>query len=159
MRKLNYEVCEVLATLSCPTHVTPWTVACPSLLRMEFSRKKYWSGQPFPSPGIFPIQGLNLGFLHCRWILYHLSNQGSPPTMMQLAISLDDVNTLLSLQLLVMHCEYHRKITKISLPPKISIGPCTLLMTLMSTVSERKRKELEVTMKNTCHHQRVSSLQ
>ena len=28
--------------------------------------------------GIFPTQGLNPGLLHCRWILYHLSHQGSP---------------------------------------------------------------------------------
>ena len=28
--------------------------------------------------GIFPIQGLNLGLLHCRKILYHRSYQGSP---------------------------------------------------------------------------------
>ena len=27
--------------------------------------------------GIFPTQGLNPGFLHCRWILYYLSHQGS----------------------------------------------------------------------------------
>ena len=27
---------------------------------------------------IFPIQGLNPGLLHCRWILYQLSYQGSP---------------------------------------------------------------------------------
>ena len=27
---------------------------------------------------IFPAQGLNPGLLHCRWILYHLSQQGSP---------------------------------------------------------------------------------
>ena len=27
--------------------------------------------------GIFPTQGLNLGLLHCRQILYHLSHQGS----------------------------------------------------------------------------------
>ena len=25
---------------------------------------------------IFPTQGLNLGLLHCRWILYHLNHQG-----------------------------------------------------------------------------------
>ena len=29
------------------------------------------------SRGIFPTQGLNLGLLHCRQILYHLSCQGS----------------------------------------------------------------------------------
>ena len=28
--------------------------------------------------GIFPIQGSNPGLLHCRWILYQLSHQGSP---------------------------------------------------------------------------------
>ena len=27
--------------------------------------------------GIFPTQGLNPGILHCRWILYQLSHQGS----------------------------------------------------------------------------------
>ena len=28
-------------------------------------------------PGIFPTHGLNPGVLHCRRILYHLSQQGS----------------------------------------------------------------------------------
>ena len=28
--------------------------------------------------GIFPTQGLNPGLPYCRWILYHLSHQGSP---------------------------------------------------------------------------------
>ena len=28
--------------------------------------------------GIFPTQGLAPGFLHCRWILYHVSHEGSP---------------------------------------------------------------------------------
>ena len=28
--------------------------------------------------GIFPIQGLNPGFSHCRQILYHLSHKGTP---------------------------------------------------------------------------------
>ena len=27
---------------------------------------------------IFPTKGSNLGFLHCRQILHHLSHQGSP---------------------------------------------------------------------------------
>ena len=27
---------------------------------------------------IFPMQGLNPGFPHCRWILYQLSHKGSP---------------------------------------------------------------------------------
>ena len=47
--------------------MTPWAVACQAPLFMEFSRQAYWSGLPFPSPGIFPApaqapaprQGLN----------------------------------------------------------------------------------------------------
>ena len=31
--------------------------------------------------GIFPTQELNLGLLHCRWILYQLSHMGSPRTL------------------------------------------------------------------------------
>ena len=30
--------------------VTSWTVACQAPLSMEFSRREYWSGVPFPSP-------------------------------------------------------------------------------------------------------------
>ena len=43
------------------TLMTPWTVACLSLLQ-----------------GIFPTQGWNPGFPHCRRILYQLSHKGSP---------------------------------------------------------------------------------
>ena len=45
---------------------------------MEFSRQEYCSGLPFPSPRDFPTQGPNLGLLHDRRILDHLSHQGSP---------------------------------------------------------------------------------
>ena len=33
---------------------TPWTVARPAPLSMEFSRQEYWSGLPFPSPEDLP---------------------------------------------------------------------------------------------------------
>ena len=46
-------------------------------LCIGFSRQKYWSGLPFPSPGDLPDQELNPGLLHCRQILYHLSYEGS----------------------------------------------------------------------------------
>ena len=39
-------------TKSCPTLVTPWTVACQAPLSTGFSRQEYWSGLPFPSPRI-----------------------------------------------------------------------------------------------------------
>ena len=31
--------------------------------------QEYWSGLPFPSPGIFPTQGSNPSLLHCRQML------------------------------------------------------------------------------------------
>ena len=37
--------------------------------------------------GIFLTQGLNLGFLHCRQILYRLSHQGSPRILEWVAFS------------------------------------------------------------------------
>ena len=36
---------------------------------------------------IFPIQGLNPGLPHCRWILYQLSHQGSPRILEWVAYS------------------------------------------------------------------------
>ena len=32
--------------------VTPWTITPQAPLSMEFSRKEYWSGLPFPSPDL-----------------------------------------------------------------------------------------------------------
>ena len=57
--------------------------------RLDPWLKKFHS--PWNSPGqntgvgslsflqkVFPIQGSNPGIPHCRWIIYHLSYQGSP---------------------------------------------------------------------------------
>ena len=60
---------------SCLLFVTPWTVAHQAPLSMDFSRKEYWSRLPFLTPGDLPTQGSNLGLLHCKQILYHLSHQ------------------------------------------------------------------------------------
>ena len=37
---------------------TPWTIAHQAPLSMRFSRQEYWSGLPFPSPGVLPNPGL-----------------------------------------------------------------------------------------------------
>ena len=59
--------------LSCFSRVqicaTPWTVAHQAPLSMRFSRQEYWGFLPGSSPG---------DLLHCRQILYHLTNQWSP---------------------------------------------------------------------------------
>ena len=40
---------------------TPWTVACQAPLSMEFFRREYWSGLPFPLPGDLPNLGIESG--------------------------------------------------------------------------------------------------
>ena len=68
---------KVWVSLSCSILSNPHTVALQAPLSMEFSRQEYWSCH-FLLQGIFSTQGMNLGLLHYRWILYHLSHQGSP---------------------------------------------------------------------------------
>ena len=52
----NSEVRKV--TQSCLTLGDPWTVAYQAPLSMGFSRREYWSGLPFPSPGDLPDPGI-----------------------------------------------------------------------------------------------------
>ena len=57
----------------------PRTVArqAPLSLGILEARILEWVAIPF-SRGFFPTRGLNLGPLHCRQILYHLTHQRSP---------------------------------------------------------------------------------
>ena len=50
-----------LVAKSCPTLVTPWTVACQTPLSVGFSRQEYWSGLSFPCPGDLPDLGIEPG--------------------------------------------------------------------------------------------------
>ena len=43
---------------SCPTLVTPLTIACQSPLFMEFPRQEYWARLQFPSPGDLSDPGI-----------------------------------------------------------------------------------------------------
>ena len=53
----------VCCVLSCvQLFETPWTVARQAPLSMEFSRKEYWSGLPFPSPGHLSNPEIEPGF-------------------------------------------------------------------------------------------------
>ena len=53
-------------------------VARPAPLSMEFSGKNTGVGSHSLLQWIFLTQGSNPGSLHCRWIHYPLSHQGSP---------------------------------------------------------------------------------
>ena len=55
--------------------VTPWTVQPTELFcPWDFLGKKTGVGCHFFLQGIFLTQGLNLGLLRCRWILYRLNH-------------------------------------------------------------------------------------
>ena len=58
--------------------VTPWTIAPRLLSPWAIPGKNTEVGSHSLLQGILLAQGLNLGLLHCRQILYHLSHQGSP---------------------------------------------------------------------------------
>ena len=45
-------------TQSCPTLCDPWTVVGQAPPSMGFSRREYWTGLPFPSPGDLPDSGI-----------------------------------------------------------------------------------------------------
>ena len=63
----------------CPTLFEPWTVKI--LTRVpgpwDFPGKITGVGCHFLLKGNFLTQGSNLGLLHCRQMLYHLSHKGS----------------------------------------------------------------------------------
>ena len=68
-----------LVTQSCPTLCNPMDYSPPgSSVPGDSPGKNIGVGCHALLHGIFQTQGSNSGLLHCRWILYHLSHQGSP---------------------------------------------------------------------------------
>ena len=55
-----------------------WIVACQDLISMEFSRQKYWSGLPFPSPRDLPDSGIEPGSPALQADSLLSNHQGSP---------------------------------------------------------------------------------
>ena len=68
---------KVKASRSCLNSLWPHEllVACLVLCPWNFKGKNTGVGSLSLFQGIFPIQGSDLGFLHCRQILYHLSHE------------------------------------------------------------------------------------
>ena len=74
---------KALVAQSCTTLYN--SVACQAPLSVGFSRQECWTGMPFPSPGIFLIQGLNPGSPTLQEDSL-LSHQGSPENRMEICI-------------------------------------------------------------------------
>ena len=75
-------VCVLEAQL-CPTLCNRMDCSLPGSSVKEFSDKNTGMCCHSLHQGISPTQGLNLGFLHCRQILYCTSHQGSPKCPLQ----------------------------------------------------------------------------
>ena len=77
MRQVRSTQCCCLVLKLGLTLVTSWAGAHQAPLSMDFSKQEYWSGLPFPSPGIFQTQGSNPNLLHWQVDSLPLSHQGS----------------------------------------------------------------------------------
>ena len=69
--------CSVMPNFLQPHGLQPTRLLCP----WDFPDKDTGMGCHFLLQRIFLTQGLNLGLLHCRQILYLLSYKGSPPVI------------------------------------------------------------------------------
>ena len=71
-----------LVAQSCPTFCNPLDCSFPgSSVHGDSPDKNNGVGSLSLLQGIFPTQESNWSLLHCRWILYQLSYQGSPISM------------------------------------------------------------------------------
>ena len=75
-------MCESHSTMS--NSVISRTAAFQDLLSMEFSRQRYWSGLPFPSPGDLTNPGIKPSLLKWQVDSLTLSHQGSPSRALNL---------------------------------------------------------------------------
>ena len=66
-----------LVAKSCPTLVTPWTIAHQTPLSMGFPRQEYWSGLPSSTPGDLPDPGIKPKSTAVQVGSLPLSHQGS----------------------------------------------------------------------------------
>ena len=79
MRHKSESVFVCLGAQLCPTLCDPMDCSLSgSSVHGDSPGKNTGVGCHVLLEGIFPTQGRNPGLLHCRWIFYHLSHQGSP---------------------------------------------------------------------------------
>ena len=106
-------VCQSLSRVR--LFATPWTVARQAPLCMGFSRQEYWSGRPFPPPGIFLTQGLNSSLLLLSYVSIHTSVY--PSTYIHASIYLS------------IHLYSNYPSIRLSLYPSICISVCLCIHT------------------------------
>ena len=95
--------------------MTPWTVACQVPLYVEFPRKEYWSGLPFPSPGDLPSAGIEPGSPALQADTLPSEPPGKPPIMLYMVVNITENPE--SIQVLpLMKFVILRKLAYLSIP-------------------------------------------
>ena len=120
MMSLSTSTCQMcLVAYSCLTLCDPMDCSPPgSSVQVDSLSKNTGVGCHFFLQEIFPTQGSNLGLPHCRWILYHLSHQGSPRILEWVAYPFSrgifptqELNqALLHSRWILYQLSYHRKL-------------------------------------------------
>ena len=88
--KVKVLVAQLCPTLLRPRGLEPARLFCP----WDSPSKNTGVGCHALLQGIFPAQGSNPGLLHCRQILYHLSNREAPDKKLKPSTALNTVGLL-----------------------------------------------------------------
>jgi len=92
--------------------LTPWTVAHQASQSMEFSRQKYWSGLPFPTPGDLSDPGIELVSPSWQADSLSLSHLGRPVELHYLTFDVVWLDSLdvsdVPLYVLTLHKRIHK---------------------------------------------------
>ena len=132
---LTSRVCVYYSRSCVHFFVTSWTIAHQAPLSMGFSRREYWSGLPFPSPGDLPDPGIKPASLASPALACSLLSEppGKPSTHVFLLnfFFCGNIEVLLSWQISVMQyivVNYSHHVTHYILRPYLSYNynlyPC-----------------------------------
>ena len=117
---------------------TPWTIARQAPPSMGFSRKKYWSGLPFPSPGILPDPEVE---------------PGSPALQVDSLPSEPPGKPMTSCNCNINYCNFHCPKWTLSLrdeeppPPPTTLAVTLLRAEVMALLGIRMNKLVNITTK------------
>ena len=114
--------------------VTLWTIACWTRLSMEFPRKEYWNGLPFPSSGDCPDRGIKSTSPALQVDSIPLRHQGSPCVCVWLFSSVQ-FSCLVVSDSLWPHELEHARLSCPSLTPRAYSNSCPMSQWCHPTIS------------------------
>ena len=126
---------------------TPWTVARQAPLSVGFSRREYWSGLPFTSPGDLPDPGVEPGSSVLQADSLPLSHWGSPDSCwgnFQATFTVPRSEDYLVLP------QCRRKVVPITITRTFGITRCDVKLWSWSLTPSLKKKNRNVNISMSC---------